>query len=148
MKKYQKNTIYPSVLVLYMKNQLISTVYVKTHRGHLKCLSLELHLNPWFKWAPLNLLLLALAQHNIYVPCSCIILCIALIVFILCLPVLFPLGRRCSDAVIVDTDEDPMLSSELPGKQPHWSYRYNPMFSLLLSFTALRQRDSNCCVLR
>ena len=26
------------------------------------------------------------------------------------------------------------------GKQPHWSYRYNPMFSLLLSLTALRQQ--------
>ena len=33
------------------------------------------------------------------------------------LPVLFPLGRRCSDVVIVDTDEDSMLSSEVPGKQ-------------------------------
>ena len=37
---------------------------------------------------------------------SCIILCIALIVFILCLPVLFPLARRCSGAVIDDTDEE------------------------------------------
>ena len=44
-------------------------------------------------------------------------LCIALIVFLLCLPVLFPLGRRCTDDVIVDTDEDSMLSSEVPGKQ-------------------------------
>ena len=31
---------------------------------------------------------------------------IALIVFLLCLPVLFPLGRRCTDDVIVDTDEE------------------------------------------
>ena len=30
---------------------------------------------------------------------------------------LFPLGRRCIDDVIVDTDEDSMLSSEVPGKQ-------------------------------
>ena len=37
--------------------------------------------------------------------------------FLLCLSVLFPLGRRCSDVVIVDTDEDSMLSSEVPGKQ-------------------------------
>ena len=37
--------------------------------------------------------------------------------FLLCLPVLFPLGRRCTDVVIVDTDEDSMLSSEVPGKQ-------------------------------
>ena len=37
--------------------------------------------------------------------------------FLLSLPVLFPLGRRCTDDVIVDTDEDSMLSSEVPGKQ-------------------------------
>ena len=30
---------------------------------------------------------------------------------------LFPLDRRCTDVVIVDTDEDSMLSSEVPGKQ-------------------------------
>ena len=28
-----------------------------------------------------------------------------------------PLGRCCTDVVIVDTDEDSMLSSEVPGKQ-------------------------------
>ena len=28
-----------------------------------------------------------------------------------------PLGRRYTDVVIVDTDEDSMLSSEVPGKQ-------------------------------
>ena len=38
---------------------------------------------------------------------------------------------------------------EPSGKQTTiWSYRYNPMFSLLLSFSALRQHVSNCCVLR
>ena len=31
--------------------------------------------------------------------------------------VLFPLDRRCIDVVIVDTDGDSMLSSEVPGKQ-------------------------------
>ena len=46
-------------------------------------------------------------------------------------------------------NEEPYQCIEPSGKQPTiWSYRYNPMFSLLLSFTALRQRDSNCCVLR
>ena len=35
----------------------------------------------------------------------------------LCLPVLLPLDRRDTDDVIVDTDEDSMLSSEVPGKQ-------------------------------
>ena len=28
-----------------------------------------------------------------------------------------PPGRRCTDDVIVDTDQDSMLSSEVPGKQ-------------------------------
>ena len=37
---------------------------------------------------------------------ACIILCIALIVFLLCLPVLFPLDRRCTGDVIDDTDEE------------------------------------------
>jgi len=46
-------------------------------------------------------------------------------------------------------NEEPYQCIEPSGKQPTiWSYRYNPMFSLLLSFTALRQRVSNCCVLR
>ena len=46
-------------------------------------------------------------------------------------------------------NEESYPCNEPSGKQPTiWSYRYNPMFSLLLSFTALRQRDSNCCVLR
>ena len=46
-------------------------------------------------------------------------------------------------------NEKPYRCIEPSGKQPTiWSYRYNPMFSLLLSFTALRQRVSNCCVLR
>ena len=33
------------------------------------------------------------------------------------LPVFVPLDRRDTDDVIVDTDEDSMLSSEVPGKQ-------------------------------
>ena len=43
--------------------------------------------------------------------------CIALIVFFLCLSVLSPLSRRCSDDEFDDTDEDSLLSSEVPGKQ-------------------------------
>ena len=42
---------------------------------------------------------------------------IALIVFSLVCRCLSPLSRHCSDDVIDDTDEDPMLSSEVPGKQ-------------------------------
>ena len=53
--------------------------------------------------------------------------------FLLCLPVLPPLDRRDTDDVIVDTDEDSMLSSEVPGKQ-------NPLVhsdTILLSRPAL-----------
>jgi hypothetical protein len=49
---------------------------------------------------------------------SFIWMCIALnVVPFLYLPVLFPLGRRCFDVEIDVTDEDTMLSSEVPGKQ-------------------------------
>ena len=51
-----------------------------------------------------------------------------------------PLDRRDTDDVIVDTDEDSMLSSEVPGKQ-------NPLFIPIKShslapapFTALGQQ--------
>ena len=44
--------------------------------------------------------------------------CIALIVFLLCCRCLSPLSRSCSDDVIDDTDEELLLSSEVPGKQP------------------------------
>ena len=49
------------------------------------------------------------------------------------LPVLSPLDRRDTDDAIVDTDEDSMLSSEMPGKQ-------NPLVhsdTILLSRPAL-----------
>ena len=49
-------------------------------------------------------------------------------VFLLCCRYLFPLGRRCSDAMIVDTIEDSMLSSEVPGKQ-------NPLFIPIQSYS-------------
>ena len=45
MKNYQKNAIYPSVLVSCMTNQLIHAEYEKTHYGIYKRLNLELHLS-------------------------------------------------------------------------------------------------------
>ena len=50
MKNYQKNAIFPSVLVSCMKNQLIHAEYGKTHYGIYKRPNLEMHLNLWFKW--------------------------------------------------------------------------------------------------
>ena len=45
MKNYQKNVIYPSVLVSCMTNQLIHAEYEKTHYGIYKRPNLEMHLN-------------------------------------------------------------------------------------------------------
>ena len=50
MKNYQKNAIFPSVLVSCMKNQPIHAEYGKTHYGIYKRPNLEMHLNLWFKW--------------------------------------------------------------------------------------------------
>ena len=58
-----------------------------------------------------------------------------------------PLVDVFSNDENVDTDEDTMLSSEVSGKQP-FIIPIQPMFLLLLLFTALIHRDSNCCVLR
>ena len=49
-----------------------------------------------------------------------------------------PLDRRDTDDVIVDTDEDSMLSSEVPGKQNPLVHSDTIPLSLLLSFTAFR----------
>ena len=73
---------------------------------------------------------------------------ITLIVFRLYLPVLFPLSGRCSDVVIVDTDEELYYFRSVRQAKPPCSFRYNPTLSLLLSFTALGQRRFNCYMLR
>ena len=118
MKNDQKNPIYPSVPFSCMLEQLIASVQDNSIKWHLNNHKWSLNLNLVFKPTSFNLLLVALAQITSYCHVTaCIILCIALIVFLLCLPVLFPPGRRCTDDVIVDTDEDSMLSSEVPGKQ-------------------------------
>ena len=78
----------------------------------------SLNLNLVFKPTPFNLLLVALAQNTFILPCHSMhhfVHCIDCV--LLCCRYLFPPGRRCSDVVIVDTDEDSMLSSEVPGKQ-------------------------------
>ena len=79
----------------------------------------SLNLNLGFKPTSFNLLLVALAQNTFILPCHdhASYCCIALIVFFLVCRYLSPLDRRDTDDVIVDTDEDSMLSSEVPGKQ-------------------------------
>jgi hypothetical protein len=52
-------------------------------------------------------LIVVIAQHTHFtMSWSCIMLCIALIVFLLCCRYLSPLGRRCFDDAIDDTDEE------------------------------------------
>ena len=76
MNNYQKNAIFPSVLVSCMTNQLIHAEYEKTHYGIYKRLNLEMHLNLWFKWTSNQMFTsyISSKQHHIYMPCSCIIL--------------------------------------------------------------------------
>ena len=77
---------------------------------------------------------------------ACIIL--LHIVWWCCVSVLFAAGSAPEEYHDYPS-EDQYQCIDPSGKQPTiWSYWYTPMFSLLLSFTALRQRDSNCCVLR
>ena len=79
----------------------------------------SLDLNLGFKPTSFNLVASCINSNHSILPCHdhASYCCIALIVFFLVCWYLSPLGRRCSDVVIVDTDEDSMLSSEVPGKQ-------------------------------
>ena len=118
MKNYQKNSRNPSVPFSCMFEQCLSSVLDKTFKGHLNNHIWSLNLNLVFKPTSFNLLLVALAQNTFILPCHSMhhfVHCIDCV--LLCCRYLFPPGRRCSDVVIVDTDEDSMLSSEVPGKQ-------------------------------
>ena len=57
----------------------------------------------------------------------------------LCYVVSFVVGSASEDISEYPT-EGQYPTTTPSGKQPHWSYQYNPMFSPLLSFTALRQQ--------
>ena len=118
MKNDQKNPIYPSVPFSCMLEQLIAAVQHKSYKGHLFNHIWSLNLNLVFKPTPFNLLLVALAQNTFILPCHIMhhfVHCIDCV--FLCGRYLSPLDRRDTDDVIVDTDEDSMLSSEVPGKQ-------------------------------
>ena len=68
----------------------------------------SLDLNLGFKPTSFNFVASCIISKHQHVAMSwaCIILCIALIIFLLCCRYLFPPGRRCSDVVIDDTDEE------------------------------------------
>ena len=82
MKNYQKNAIFPSVLVSCMTNQPIHAEYEKTHYGTLRDLILELHLNLLFKWTSFKLNTSCISSNSITSTCHvhasycCIWLCI------------------------------------------------------------------------
>ena len=82
MKDYQKNAIFPSVLVSCMTNQLIHAEYEKTHYVTLRDLILELHLNLWFKWTSFKLNTSCISSNSITSTCHvhasycCIGLCL------------------------------------------------------------------------
>ena len=119
MKNDQKNLIYPSVPFSCMFEQYLSSVLDKINKGHLNNHIWGWNLNLVLKPTSFNLVSSCISSnHNIF-PCHthASYCCIALIVFFLCCRYLSPLGRSCTDIVIVDTDEDSMLSSEVPGKQ-------------------------------
>ena len=121
MKNDQKNPIYPSVPFSCMFEQLKSSVYNNLNKWQLKCLMWSLNLNLGFKPTSFNMVASCISSIDGILPCHehASYCCIALIVFFLCCRYLSPLDRRDIDDVIVDTDEDSMLSSEVPGKQSH-----------------------------
>ena len=104
-----------------MFEQCLSSVLEKTNKGHLNNHIWSWNLNLVFKPTSFNLLLVALAQNTFILPCHSMHHIVAyrhvLIELFLSCRCLSPLDRLCTDAVIVDTDEDPMISSEVPGKQ-------------------------------
>ena len=99
---------------------------MKTHKGHLKCLCLELHLNPWFKWAPLNLLLFALAQttshtHAMFMHHNVAYACVWF-------PTPFLLDRSCSGECSRVPVWGAVPPVDLPGKQ-------TPLFIVIQSYS-------------
>ena len=146
MKNDQENPIYPSVLFSCMTKQVNLMFNAEQGKNTLKDHIWVWNLNLWFKLVQTLLVLVALAQHtHIAMFHACIIL-LHIVWWWLCIGVLAT--GSAPEEYRDYPNEEPYQCIEPSGKQPTiWSYRYNPMFSLLLSFTALRQRVSNCCVL-
>ena len=69
MKNYQKNSRNPSVPFSCMFEQCLSSVLDKTNKGHLNNHIWSLNLNLVFKPTSFNLLLVALAQNTLILPC-------------------------------------------------------------------------------
>ena len=69
MKNYKKNPMYPCVPFPCMLEQLMTTVWDNSIKGHLNLHIWSLNLNLVFKPTSFNLLLVALAQNTFILPC-------------------------------------------------------------------------------
>ena len=74
-------------------------------------------------------------SHNTTILPSHSMLLLHIAMWWLCSIVSFVVGSASEDTFDYPT-EGQYPTTTPSGKQSHWSYRYNPMFSLLLSFTA------------
>ena len=119
MKIDQKNPRNLFMALSCMFEQVEPADQVKSNKWHLNNHIWSLNLNLWFKPTSFNLVASCIRPNHIILPCHvhASYCCIALIVFFLCLSVLSPLSRRRSDDEFDDTDEDSLISSEVPGKQ-------------------------------
>jgi len=119
MKNDQKNPRNLFMAFSCMFEQVKPADQVKSIKWHLNNHIWSLNLNLGFKPTSFNCVASCISSINSILPCHdhASYCCIALIVFFLCLSVLSPLSRRHSDDEFDDTDEDSLLSSEVPGKQ-------------------------------
>ena len=148
MKNDQKNSIYPSVPFLCMKNPPIHAVYMKTHLWHLKGLKLELHLNLWFKWISSKLNAKCIGSKSITYSChihaSYCFICLCLIVDIV--PSRQVLLRRVFQSTYLWSSAP---SVDLPGKQT--PLVHSDTIPLSRSCSLLLHQDNNdstatlCC---
>ena len=146
MKNYQKNSRNPSVPFSCMLEQLIAAVQHKSIKWHLNNHIWSLNLNLVFKPTSFNLLLVALAQNTFILPCHSMHHIVAYCHVLLMFGVTSVVGSASEDIHEYPTEGQYPVTTP-SGKQP-LIIPIQPMFPLLLLFTALRQHDSNCCVLR
>ena len=119
MKNDQKNSRNLFMAFSCMFEQVKPADQVKSIKWHLNNHIWSLNLNLGFKPTSFNCVASCISSIHSILPCHdhASYCCIALIVFFLCLSVLSPLSRRRSDDEFDDTDEELLISSEVPGKQ-------------------------------
>ena len=108
-----------------MTNEVIPTVYMKTHKWHLKMLILELHLNPWFKWNSTKQNASSTSSNNIITSChihaSYCCICLCLIVGTVLLD-----RSSSGDRSRVPVRGAVLCTLFYQASKPPCSFRYNP----------------------